>query len=213
MQSVILVDDHEIFRDGIKSYLNAKSNFNVLGEAAEVEKAIQLIDVMKPDIAVLDLSLNNESGIEILKHYSKHPTQTKMVVLSMHDDAAYFNRCLEYNAQAYVLKSESGQELLKAIEKVAAGEFYLSHRMSRHVVNRFVKRKPSQPDLVDVKITKREIEILNQINSGLSTTQIAEKLHISRRTVETHRTNLFRKLVVKNSIELINKARELSIID
>ena len=213
MQSVILVDDHEIFRDGIKSYLNAKSNFNVLGEAAEVEKAIQLIDVMKPDIAVLDLSLNNESGIEILKYYSKHPTKTKMVVLSMHDDAAYFNRCLEYNAQAYVLKSESGQELLKAIEKVAAGEFYLSHRMSRHVVNRFVKRTPSQPDLVDVKITKREIEILNQINSGLSTTQIAEKLHISRRTVETHRTNLFRKLVVKNSIELINKARELSIID
>ena len=96
---------------------------------------------------------------------------------------------------------------------MAAGEFYLSHKMSRHVVNLFVKRKPSQADQVDIKITKREIEILNQIKTGLSTSQIAGKLHISRRTVETHRTNLFRKLVVKNSIELINKARELSIID
>ena len=100
-----------------------------------------------------------------------------------------------------------------ALEKVAAGEFYLSHKITDKIVDRLVRRRSTPADPGDFKITKREIEILNQIKIGLSTTQIAGKLHISHRTVETHRTNLFKKLIVKNSIELINKAKHLSIID
>lgn len=197
----------------MKYHLSTRNDFNIIGEASTLGEAMNIIDLLQPDIAVVDLFLNEESGIDLLKHYKIHPTRTKIIALSSHNDQVYLDRCLEYDAQAFVLKSDSGQEFLKAIDEVVSGEFYLSQTMSNRMVNHLLITKAAPTHASEIKITRREIEILNQINKGCSTSQIAVKLQISHRTVETHRTNLFKKLLVKNSIELINKAKHLAIIE
>lgn len=213
VQSIVLVDTHQLFKDGIKAHLEDRHDLKIIGDTCLVDKAIEMIDTLQPDIAVVDLFLGEESGIDILKHYTENICNTRIIALSTFNDPSYLDQCLEYEIHAFILKSDSAKELLTAFEKVAAGEFYLSHKITGKIVDRLVRRKSSETAPSDMKITKREIEVLNQIKIGLSTTQIAGRLHISRRTVETHRTNLFKKLIVKNSIELINKAKHLSIID
>jgi DNA-binding NarL/FixJ family response regulator len=211
MKKIVLIDDHEIFREGIKLFLAQQSDLEVCGEASNLAAAIQLIEKSKPDLALLDISLGDESGIDLLKHFTRHKTETRILVLSMHDDPTYLKRCLELNAKGFVLKSEGGKELLSALEHVMAGEVYISSSLSRQLARAYAQsyNQENQP----YKVTSREVEIIRLISKGHTSHQIADILHISYRTVESHRSNLFKKLKVNNSIELLNKAQQLAILD
>ena len=214
MTTLLLIDDHEIFRDGIRSYLSNQNLFDVMYEAGDIPSAKKIIEQHQPQIILLDLSLGTKSGVEILKYIKEIKVESKCIVLSMHDDNAYINQCLSLNAAGYILKNESGTELLKAIEYVLRGDTYISHGVSKNLLKNYhPKSNPKQSILDGNKLTAREIEIVLLIEKGLTTQQIAAKLFISTKTVETHRSNLFKKLEVTNAIELINKARALGILD
>jgi DNA-binding NarL/FixJ family response regulator len=211
MNRIVIIDDHEIFREGIKLFLGQQSELEICGEAASVESGIRLIEKTNPDLALLDISLSDQSGIDLLKHFNKSKTATRILVLSMHDDPTYLKRCIELNAKGYVLKSEGGKELLTAIEQVQNGQVYISSTLSRQLAKAYAQGFNHESQ--QYKVTSREAEIIRLIAKGHTSHQIAEMLHISYRTVESHRSNLFKKLNVNNSIELINKAQQLAILD
>ncbi|MCZ8354355.1 MAG: response regulator transcription factor [Cyclobacteriaceae bacterium] len=214
MITLLLIDDHEIFRDGIKSYLANQHIFEIMYEAGDLPSAKKIIEHHQPNIIILDLSLGNKSGIDILKFVKENNFVSKCLVLSMHDDNAYINQCLSLNAAGYILKNESGTELLKAIQFILKGETYISHGVSKNLLKNYhPKNNLKQPGFESSKLTTREEEIILLIEKGLTTQQIASKLFISTKTVETHRSNLFKKLEVTNAIELLNKARALGILD
>ncbi len=214
MLTLLLIDDHEIFRDGIKSYLTQQHVFDAMYEAGDIHSAKSIIEQKQPTLLLLDLSLGNKSGIEIIKFVKEKKLPSKCIVLSMHDDSAYINQCLALQAAGYILKNESGAELLKAIQFVLRGETYLSHGVSKILLKNYnPKGNAKQLHTDQNKLTSRELEIVLLIEKGLKTQQIANKLFISIKTVETHRSNLFKKLNVTNAIELINKVRTLKLIE
>ncbi len=213
MISILLIDDHQIYRDGIKSFLETKGDIEVIGESWDVSSGLKLIVKEKPDVLVLDLSLGDESGINLLLELQKKKISQKTVVLTMHDGSSYLNRCLELGTLGYILKNESAQELCNAIYEVAKGKAYLSKEATRLLHSYFSRKRVSDVNLNDVKVTLREKEVLQLIDKGFNGSQISETLFISTRTVETHKRNLFKKLNVANSIELLNKARALSLFD
>lgn len=213
MIDIVLIDSQEIFRDGVKHHLNSRKDLQITGEASDTSSAVQIIDNLHPDIVIIDLAMENSAGFKVLEYCSEKTPKLKVIGLSPFFDTLYVDRCVQNDAKAFILKSDSGNELMQAIEQAMAGDFYLSQTVSNKLLNRFLKKKISITEPDETNITRREVDILNQLKVGLCTSQIASKLGISHRTVETHRSNMFRKLAVKNSIELINKSKRLAIID
>lgn len=205
--NLIVADDHQLFRDGLTALLNKHPFLNVL---ATVEDGLELIKVLKqgtlPDIILLDLSMPNMNGFDVLKTIRKKYTTVKAIAISMHDDGNYIAKCAEYGAFGYLLKNTDEDEVIDAIKQVHNGSKYYNQDLSKKMID-------SMAEVRSVKnLTKKETEILDFLSSGLTTKEIASKLYISTRTVETHRSNMLKKLEVKNTVELINKATTLKLI-
>ncbi|MGY5354464.1 response regulator [Wenyingzhuangia sp. IMCC45467] len=205
--NLIVADDHQLFRDGLTALLNKHEFLNVL---TNVEDGLELINVLKegtiPDIILLDLSMPNMNGFEVLKTIRKKYSSVKAIAVSMHDDGNYIAKCAQYGAYGYLLKNSDEKEVLQAIKQVHNGHKHFSQELSQKMID-------SMADVHNVKkLTKKESEILDFLAKGLTTKEIATKLYISTRTVETHRSNMLKKLEVKNTVELINKASNLNII-
>ncbi|NJB83920.1 response regulator [Wenyingzhuangia aestuarii] len=205
--NLIVADDHQLFRDGLTALLNKHPFLNVL---ATVEDGLELIKVLKqgtlPDIILLDLSMPNMNGFEVLKTIRKKYATVKAIAISMHDDGNYIAKCAEYGAFGYLLKNTDEDEVIDAIKQVHNGSKYYNQDLSKKMID-------SMAEVRSVKnLTKKETEILDFLSSGLTTKEIASKLYISTRTVETHRSNMLKKLEVKNTVELINKATTLKLI-
>ena len=215
---IILADDHELVRDGIKSLLENESDFLVIDEASDGQEAVDIVSKKQPDLLIVDIRMPKMNGIEVVKVLSKDFPSVKKLVLSMHDSEEYVVQSIEAGADGYLLKGSSKSEFLKALKSISEGGKYFTGDVSAYIINNFVggvskKASKSTADSEELaNLTNREKQILDLILRGLGNHEIAEELAISRRTAEVHRFNLMKKLQVKNLTELTNKAKELSLI-
>lgn len=222
--TIVLVDDHAIVRDGIKYLLEEDQSLTVIGEGSNGIEAIELVKNLQPDILIIDVRMPEMNGIEAVKRINSSNTKTKSIVLSMHDSEEYILNSIDSNAMGYLLKDASKSEVLKAIHTVYNGEKYFSGDISNIIVNNLMKKSLVNPISTSEELkletapsniynlTKKEIEILQLVLKGKTNKEISEELNKSKRTIETHRFNLMKKMEVKNLIELSSKAKELNLI-
>lgn len=216
MTSVFIADDHKLIRNGIISTLNASGDVDILGEASNGKDALAGIKKLKPDIVLLDISMPDMNGIEVMQELSSEFSSAKVLFLTMYDDYNYINKCLEVGASGYLVKSDVGEEIVEAIKTVAKGGTYFSNSVQKAVMSNYtdtLNKKKKTEEVEIIVLTKREKEVVKLVSDGFTSGQIAEKLFVSPRTIDTHRANLMKKLKVKNSVELVNKVREFSLLD
>jgi DNA-binding NarL/FixJ family response regulator len=216
--NVFLVDDHEIIRDGIKSLIGSHDLITVVGEAGSGKDALKLIKKKSVDIVLMDIQMPEMNGIETTEKLLKKSPKLKVIALSMHNEEAYILRMLRIGAMGYLLKESGRDELIKGIETVFYGQQYLSNMVSMKLINRFIQEEipsteeESTDDSLKNIFTQREFEVLQLLTTGATSQEISEQLNISRRTVDTHRRNLFQKARVKNSAGLVNFAFEKGLV-
>jgi len=209
----ILVDDHVLVRDGVKSLFNSYPNFEIVGEFGSSEELfLYLEDNDPPDILILDLSLPKMSGIDALKILSKDYPDMKVIVLSMHKEKEFIMACLDYGIKGYIFKVEAASSLGKALENVPQGKVYFSKEVYDIALQTYVSKKKERVTMNKINLTTREKEVIKYIAEGLTSRQIGEKLFVSSKTIDSHRSNIIRKLEVKNLAGLIRKAMELKLI-
>ena len=203
---ILVVDDHPIIRQGLAQLIDQEEDLVFAGEAHDAAEALQVIEKIKPDLAIVDISLKGKSGIELTKDIlSRHP---KMLVLmiSMHDEPLYVERAFRAGAKGYFIKNEEIDNVVTAIRKVLEGEIYVSEKMRNHLVHKFISGDAKTDGSVPQSLSDRELEVLQLVGQGLSTRQIADEVHISIKTVESHFANIKSKLDLKSSHELIQYA-------
>lgn len=230
LYKILLVDDHSLVRDGIKSLLAGLNGMDVIGEASNGEEAIKLTNDLNPDLVICDIRMPVKNGIDAVSEMSKLYPLTKYIMLSMHDSEEYILQSVQAGAHGYLLKDAGKEEFLKAIQTVKEGGKYYSGDVSSILVNNLLSGgnvnaipKPFLNEEIKVKseidttanysLTKRELQILEKAVAGFSNREIAESLGISKRTTEVHRFNLMKKLNVKNILDLSNKARKFGLIN
>ena len=191
---ILLADDHPLVREGIRSCLIQQKNFEVVGEAADGEETIQLVKTHAPDIVLLDINMPGMNGLEAARILMKTAPKSKIIILTMHDNKEYVHRMVTTGVQGYVLKDCSPSELIAAIESVHKGEAHFSKQVSQTVLNEYVKTARTKNKKGGTDLSQRESEVLTLIAEGFSNKEIAGKLFVSVRTVETHRERIIRKL-------------------
>jgi DNA-binding NarL/FixJ family response regulator len=207
--TILLADDHQIVRQGLRALLDAEPNFSVAGEAGDGLEAIEMAERLHPHVLVVDIKMPGVTGLEVVRQVRRRSPPTRAVVLSMYEDEAYVLEALRCGAGAYVLKGSSALELAHAVREVMAGRRYLSPQVAGIDFNELAE--PPAEEAYE-SLTAREREVLHLSASGLTSAQIAERLSISPRTVETHRANLMRKLSVENQTELVRYAIKRGIL-
>ncbi|MHC4606080.1 MAG: response regulator [Planctomycetota bacterium] len=203
---IFLVDDHPIVRKGLAGLINAMRGLSVCGEAGTVREALRAIPDAKPDLAVVDLSLKDESGIGLIRDLGIRHPEVRILVVSMHDESLYAERVLKLGAKGYVAKQEATEHLEEALRRVLAGKIYVSEQMSERLVGKAVGAAPGAEDSPLKRLTDRELEVFELIGRGTGTRAIAEKLSLSVKTVETHRANIKEKLGLRDAVELVQYA-------
>jgi DNA-binding NarL/FixJ family response regulator len=193
---LFLVDDHQLFRNGLKFILNERQDMEVAGEASNGKEFLDLLDFIKPDVVLMDIGMPVMDGVEATRRALEKYPQLKVLVLSMYDESEYYNSMIELGVKGFVLKDMDNQELYEAIRKVHEGGTHFSQELLLSIIR---KKTPENKIL----LTRREKEILDLICKGNSNQQISEKLSISQRTVERHRANLLTKTDSRNSISLV----------
>lgn len=205
---LIVADDHELFRNGLVELLKKHEDIKVVKSVAD---GIELMNVLKQeieaDIVLLDLTMPNMDGFDVLKEIKNLGTKLKSIVISMHSTGNYIAKCARLGAYGYLLKNTDESELIMAIRTVHKGKKYFSAEISEKMINFMSAQSVSENVL-----SKKEAEVLVLISKGLTTKEIAAKLFVSTRTIETHRNSILRKLEVKNAAELIKKASEINLI-
>jgi DNA-binding NarL/FixJ family response regulator len=205
---IILADDHPLIREGFKSLLGKSEHFEIVGEAANGQQLIDLVEQLHPDIVLTDISMPVINGLVAIEKIKKENSDVKLVVLSMHEERAYVINALKAGAHGYLLKSIEGDELEKALLTIYEGGKYFSATIGNILAESITRDQGETGD-----ITPREKEVLELVAKGQSTKQIADVLGISIRTVETHRVNMLKKLRVNNTAELIRKSIDLKLLD
>jgi len=208
--SVILADDHPVVRSGIRSLIGADSNVDIVAEASDGNEALELVEKLRPNVLVSDISMPNMSGVELAEIISSKYPETKVIILTMHRDEEYIIKSFESGVMGYLPKDSNQAELLEAIEEVHEGRKYLNSTVTQVLARRMIKGKTFGE--TEEKLTAREKEILKLLVDGKRNKEIAEKLFISVRTVDTHRTNIMRKLKVNNTAELVKTALNKKLI-
>jgi len=201
---VLLIDDHPLLRQGLSQLINQEEDLILCGEAEDAVSAIAAVDQLAPDLVVLDLSLKERSGTELLKQLARSHPRLLIIVYSMHDESLHAERALQAGARGYVMKHEPPSQVLHAIRRVLAGEIYLSEEMSGRVLYRLVGGTNGKHSVAD--LSDRELQIFTMIGQGLSSRKIAETLSVSIKTVETHRERIKQKLKLTNATELLRHA-------
>lgn len=201
---IYIVDDHALVRRGLTTLINAESDMEVCGEAEDSAPATTDIMKLRPDLVIVDISLKGNSGIELIKNIKAFDPNIHIVVLSMHDESVYALRVLKAGARAYVMKQDVADRVMEAIRRIRKGQLYVSDNVASQMLNRLVGGKESGANDSPVStLSDRELEIVNLIGNGLPTREIAAKLHISIKTVETHRVHIKGKLNLRNATQLV----------
>ena len=192
MATIVIADDHNVIRQGLRALLTEQPDFEVVGEASDGIEAISQVESLHPDVLVLDMIMPGFNGIEVIRRLSKRPRNCAIVVLSMYGADGYVKEAIKHGAKGYVLKKDSAEELTSAIREVLAGRQYISPGLTGKVIDAYTGSQPSR-DPYDT-LTPREREVLRMVAAGSTSAEISAKLFISRRTVEFHRANIMNKL-------------------
>jgi DNA-binding NarL/FixJ family response regulator len=202
---VFLVDDHPLVREGLANLINHQDDLAVCGEAEDSGGATTGVEKTKPDVALIDISLKNESGLELVKNLESKFPNLALIVLSMHDEALYAERALRAGARGYVMKRETTKSMLTAIRRVLEGDTYVSDRMVSLMARRMSSRKASEKSPVE-RLSDRELEIFRLLGQGRTTSQIAEDLDLSLKTVQAYCARAKEKFSVNSLTELLRAA-------
>jgi DNA-binding NarL/FixJ family response regulator len=203
---VLIVDDHPLLRRGIAALIAAEKDFTVCGEVSDARQVIGVIEKTHPDIVLLDIALNGSSGIEVLKNIRVQFPKLTVLILSMHDETIYAPRSLRAGASGYVMKQQAPEKVISAIRKTLNGQVALSAEMEGRLLNRFTgKQDATLTSPIDV-LSDRELEVFDLLGQGSGTAAIAEKLHLSVKTIESHRAHIKEKLNLQSATELVRHA-------
>lgn len=215
-KSILIVDDHPLFREGLKTIIERDSRFEVVGEAGNGRAGLQMTKNLKPDIIIVDISLPDQSGIQLTREIRSLLSETRILIVSMHSKIDYITEAFQAGATGYVVKESASERLLQGLESVAKGDYFLDSSVSHTVVETLMKSPLKEAKITDADynmLTPREQEVMRFLAEGLSSKKIAKKLFISPKTVENHRANIMNKLDLHNTIELIRYAAKLGLID
>jgi len=208
MIKIVIADDHELFSNGLKELLK---NYDDIDVVATVRDGKEFIDYIKSnkaiDVVLLDITMPNMDGFEVLKHIKDIAPLIKPIIISMHDEGNYIAKCAKKGAYSYLLKNTDQEELIKVLRIVVQGKKYFSPKISEKMID-YMSENTTSEDI----LSSKENEVLELISKGYTTKKIAERLFVSTRTIETHRSNIIKKLKVKNTAELIKKAVKLKLI-
>ncbi len=213
---VALVEDHQLVRDGMRSLLNSSNTIEVVAETDCAKKMLDLVGTVKPDVMLVDISLPEMSGVELVRLISTQYPNIRVIILSMHTEQEYIFSSLRNGAKGYLHKSISREELIEAIEQVHQGNEYFSKEVSGIILKnylRHIKNPEREEEYEDKKLTPRELEILKMVAQGYSNQLIADKLFISVRTVESHKNHIMQKLELTTTVDLVKYAIKCGIID
>ncbi|MCE5325286.1 MAG: response regulator transcription factor [Planctomycetaceae bacterium] len=204
--TVLLVDDHPVVRQGLRTLIDGENDIAVCAEADSPSEALRLIEKHQPEGAVIDLTLQEGSGLELIKDIRIRYPRMLLLVWSMRDEFFYAERVLRAGARGYVIKTEPGDKVVEGLRRIRQGQIYLSDRMTSRMINRLASNRvaPGQPSVQD--LTDREMEVFELIGSGLPTREIAERLHLSVKTIDSHREHIKDKLQLDNATELLKHA-------
>lgn len=203
--SILIADDHHIFRKGVISILNNDDSFEIIDETANGKDALNIIKQKLPDIALLDIDMPGMNGLEVAKEINSLGLKTKTIILTMHKDKAYFRRSRELDVKAFILKDSIADDLTDCLRAVANGEYYISPRLSGHLIES--SKQEQKPDW-HIKLTAQELKILKLLSQNKTSKQIGDELFISTKTVENHRNNITTKLNLKGTNTLLVFALE-----
>lgn len=213
--SVLLAEDHPVVREGLRAMLEAEGDFQVVGQTGNSSEVGGMVAELHPDVLVLDLIMPGIGGLNALRELARRRLSTRVVVLSMYANEAYVLEALQSGAGAYVLKQSEAAELVRGIREVSKGRRYLSPPLSQRAVEAYAKRAKGTIATKEAELTAREKEVLMLVGQGFTSAQIGERLFISVRTVESHRSNLTKKLGLHSQAEMVRTAlrRELTPLD
>jgi DNA-binding NarL/FixJ family response regulator len=198
---LLIVDDHAIVRLGLRQLLGKERDLVVCGEACSVNQGIEAVRRLKPDLVIVDVSLGSGSGLDLVKEIRRSDRRVLVLMLSMHDETLFAERALRAGANGYIMKMEAPTELIQAVRTVLSGQVYVSRDMAARLLSRFQSAPPEAGDPVE-SLTDRELQLFTMLGSGLSTREIADRLCVSPKTVDSHRASIKRKLQVHNTVEL-----------
>jgi DNA-binding NarL/FixJ family response regulator len=203
---ILIVDDHPVVRRGLRMLIDDEPDLFVCGEAGDADEAIRALDAKKPDLVIVDLSLKESSGLELIKRIKSRNSAAKMLVSSMFDESLYAERVLNAGALGYVSKQEAMEKVIEAIRCVLSGRVYLSAAMSDRMLHRLARDHQAIERSPVETLSDRELEVFEMIGRGRTTAEIAGQLHLSVKTVETHREKVKAKLGLKTAAELYQHA-------
>jgi DNA-binding NarL/FixJ family response regulator len=205
-KKILIVDDHPMMREGLTQLISHEPDLEICGEAGDAHEALQKINSLKPDLVLTDITLPGKNGIELIKDLQAMSTGALILVISMHDETLYVERVLRAGGRGYVMKQEGGKKIMQAIRQVLSGQIHVSEKMSSKILEIFSGRRTGVASSPIEKLTDREFEVFQLIGEGFDTKQMADKLHVSAKTIEVHRANVKAKLELRNMPELIRYA-------
>jgi len=203
--TVYLIDDHPVIVQGISMLINAEPDLSVVGTSASWHTALKEIAELKPNVVVLDITLASANGVEVLKNLRVHFPEQKVLMLSMHDENLYAARSMKAGASGYLMKGSATEEVVIAIKQILKGEIYLSAGMSKRMMSQLVGHGRQGASPLEI-LSDRELEVYELVGAGLTTRAIAERLHLSVKTIETHKAHLKEKLGLQTANELVQHA-------
>ena len=203
---ILIVEDHPIFTLGMSELINQEKDLEVCGNAEDVNGAREIIHALRPDMVIVDLSLKESNGIDLVKELSRGDKKITVLVLSMHDEGLHAERCLLAGAMGYVMKHEASESVVTAIRRILSGNIYVSQNIMGKILNTFKSNPQSINQSPVHRLTDREIEIFRLIGNGFSSGEIATRLNVSVKTIGTHRERIKQKLSLKRGCELIKFA-------
>ena len=215
-ETVMIVDDHPLFREGLKSIVAHDDHYKIVGEAGLAAEALSLAQKLKPDFMIVDISLPDKNGIELTREALRVLPECKILIVSMHTKIYYITEALRMGALGYLVKESTSLTLLKGLKAISRGQHFLDPSLSKEITENLAEFSSGKDKMIDVaykRLSKREQEVMRLVVEGFTTKEISEKLFISKKTVDNHRANIMNKLGIHRTVELIRYAARIGVID
>ncbi|MCG6905966.1 MAG: response regulator transcription factor [Desulfobacteraceae bacterium] len=214
--TVLIIDDHPLFREGLKAIIGREPRYRLVGETDTARAGIHLATELRPDVIIVDVSLPDKNGIELTRDLAKLLPESRVLIISMHSKITYIATAFQAGARGYLVKESASDGLLKGLAAVARGELFLDSSLSSQVVENLLQisvTSPAPAASPHPRLTPREQEVMRLLAEGFTTREIAKRLFISPKTVENHRANIMKKLDLRTTIDLVRQAARLGLID